>query len=162
MAQTFRTSSTGSFRVAQRADLEAIIGLLIDDDLGTTRERSDDLSPYESAFEDIAADPNNEILVCEEDGAIVACLQLTYIPNLTHRGARRALIEGVRVARSHRGSGLGSRIIRFAVARASSRGCRMVQLTTDQQRPEALRFYENLGFKNTHHGLKLHLAQEKP
>lgn len=34
----------------------------------------------------------------------------------------------------------------------------MVQLTTDRSRPEAKRFYESLGFKASHEGMKLHLA----
>jgi hypothetical protein len=33
----------------------------------------------------------------------------------------------------------------------------MVQLTTDSGRPDALRFYESLGFMATHQGMKLHL-----
>ena len=30
-------------------------------------------------------------------------------------------------------------------------------MTTDQQRPGALRFYQQLGFVNSHNGMKLHL-----
>ncbi len=33
----------------------------------------------------------------------------------------------------------------------------MVQLTTDKRRPDALRFYETVGFVATHEGLKLPL-----
>jgi GNAT superfamily N-acetyltransferase len=74
---------------------------------------------------------------------------------LMHQGSRRALIEGVRVARDHRGTGLGTRLFEWAIQRARDRGCRMVQLTTDKSRPDAMRFYEALGFVASHEGMKL-------
>ena len=44
-----------------------------------------------------------------------------------------------------------------AVELARNEGCHLVQLTTDKRRQEALRFYERLGFKASHEGMKLHL-----
>lgn len=38
-------------------------------------------------------------------------------------------------------------------------GCEMVQLTTDKERKEALRFYERIGFVASHEGLKLLLSK---
>lgn len=46
----------------------------------------------------------------------------------------------------------------WAIGEARGRGCRLVQLTTNKARPDALRFYENLGFVASHEGLKLDLA----
>ena len=37
----------------------------------------------------------------------------------------------------------------------------VLQLTTDKSRPEALSFYEQLGFVSSHHGMKLKLEAEK-
>ncbi|WP_322790864.1 GNAT family N-acetyltransferase [Alicyclobacillus acidoterrestris] len=48
-------------------------------------------------------------------------------------------------------------MIRWVIRRSKERGCHMVQLTTDRQRVDALRFYERLGFQATHVGLKLHI-----
>ena len=84
-------------------------------------------------------------------------LQLTFLPYLTHTGSWRCLIEGVRIARAHRGKGLGSDFIRWAIQRATERGCGIVQLTSDKQRPGAIKFYESLGFQATHEGFKLKL-----
>ena len=84
-------------------------------------------------------------------------LQLTFIPYLTHQGTWRALIEGVRVHNACRGQGIGKAMFEWAIERARQRGCRMVQLTTDKTRPDALRFYEQLGFVASHEGMKLHL-----
>ncbi len=61
---------------------------------------------------------------------------------------RRAQIEGVRIAAERRGGGRGERLIGEAI-----------RLTTDRRRPRALAFYERLGFRDTHHGLKLDLTR---
>lgn len=131
--------------------------MLADDVLGAKRERLESPLPasYLRAFDEIDADRNNELVVACFGDDVVGVLQLTFIPYLTHQGSRRALIEGVRVARAHRGTGLGTRLFEWAIARARERGCRMVQLTTDKSRPAAKRFYEALGFVASHEGMKL-------
>ena len=93
----------------------------------------------------------------EDDGRVIGVLQLTFIPYLTYRGGWRALIEGVRVDRRHRSAGIGRRLFEWAIARSRERGCHLVQLTSDKQRPDAIRFYESLGFAASHEGMKLHL-----
>ena len=147
------------FRDARRSDLPIIVGLLADDTLGSTRETVlDPLPPaYISAFEDIERDPRNELVVADDAGTVVGVLQLTYIPGLTYQGGERAQIEGVRVAAEHRSRGVGRLLIEWAIERARSRGCRMVQLTTDKRRTDAHRFYESLGFVASHEGMKLRL-----
>ncbi|MDF2772760.1 MAG: family N-acetyltransferase [Geminicoccaceae bacterium] len=131
--------------------------MLADDALGAKRERFETPLPasYTHAFQEIDTDRNNELVVACFGDDVVGVLQLTFIPYLTHQGSRRALIEGVRVARAHRGTGLGTRLFEWAIARARERGCRMVQLTTDKSRPDAKRFYEALGFVASHEGMKL-------
>ena len=149
-----------NFRTAQAADLERIVQLLADDPLGRGRETFSVPLPrgYVEAFEAISADANNELVVAERAGAVVGVLQITYIPNLSHGGAWRALIEGVRVAAEVRSTGLGRRLFEWAIERARQRGCRLVQLTSDKARPDAIRFYESLGFVASHEGMKLSLA----
>ena len=150
-----------TFRPARADDVPRIVALLADDPLGARREDARDPLPpaYHAAFAAIDADPNNELIVADAGGAVVGVLQLTCIPYLTYRGGWRALIEGVRVAASHRGAGLGEALLRHAIARARERGCHLVQLTSDKQRPDALRFYERLGFVASHEGFKLHLTR---
>ncbi|UQZ37279.1 GNAT family N-acetyltransferase [Paenibacillus sp. PK3_47] len=147
------------FRNATVHDLNAVVQMLADDELGRARERYETPLPesYFTAFEAIDADPNNELIVACRDDAVVGVLQLTFTPYLTHQGSWRATIEGVRTAAAERGKGIGSKLIRRAVQRAKERGCRMIQLTTDKQREDALRFYEHLGFEATHTGLKMKL-----
>lgn len=144
------------FRTATVEDLNQIVGMLADDELGKTRERYEVPLPesYLQAFEAIDSDPNNELIVGCRDDAVVGVLQITFTPYLTHQGSWRATIEGVRVASSERGNGIGSKLIQYAIERAKIRECHIIQLTTDKKREESLRFYERLGFKATHEGLK--------
>lgn len=148
-----------SFRTATRDDLPAIVRMLADDGLGKGREQPVDPLPkaYGDAFDRMAAQPGNDYLLAEIDGEVAGCLQLTVIHGLSRTGVSRAQIEGVRVAGSHRGRGIGEALFREAIRRAREAGCGLVQLTTDKARPDALRFYEKLGFTASHEGMKLEL-----
>ncbi|MFD2204228.1 GNAT family N-acetyltransferase [Kiloniella antarctica] len=147
------------FRHAKEADLPAIIIMLADDDLGTKREDSSlpVNTKYIAAFEAIDRDPNQYLAVVEQAGEIIGCLQLTFIPGLSRLGMWRGQVESVRIASSHRGTGLGSQMFKWALGQCRERGCKLVQLATDKSRPEALKFYEKLGFKASHEGMKLSL-----
>jgi GNAT superfamily N-acetyltransferase len=144
-------------RRATRADVPAIVEMLRDDHLGATRESQPSDPVYLDAFDAIAADPNQWLVVGVLSGSVVASLQLTVIAGLSRRGARRALIEAVRVRSDQRGGGLGAILVGWAVERARAEGCVVVQLTTDRSRVDAQRFYERLGFEPTHLGYKLML-----
>ena len=144
------------FRRATAADVPAIVALLADDVLGAAREKPGDPA-YAAAFAAIEADPNQLLAVAEDGGRVVGCLQLTFIPGLSHRGAWRGQIESVRTASDRRGTGLGRRMFAWAIEQCTARGCGVVQLTTDKSRAEARRFYESLGFKASHEGMKLAL-----
>ena len=145
------------FRTATRADLPAIIALLADDVLGKARDFAVVDDAYERAFADIDADPRNLLVVADDGGEVVACMQLTYIPGLGRHGAERSQIEAVRVRADRRGTGLGARFMTWAIDRARERGCALVQLTTDKSRADAHRFYARLGFVASHEGMKLAL-----
>ncbi|MEU7974176.1 GNAT family N-acetyltransferase [Micromonospora sp. NPDC049089] len=145
------------FRVAVRADLPAVIALLADDVLGKARDFTEVDEAYERAFADITADPRNALIVAEQGGDLVGCLQITYIPGLGRHGAERSLIESVRVRSDRRGQGLGRQLMTWAVDQARERGCALVQLTTDKTREDAHRFYLRLGFVASHEGMKLAL-----
>jgi len=148
-----------TFRDAAAEDLPTLVELLANDPLGSLREApgQGSLASYEKALAAIAADPNHEVLVAVSSGLVVGMLQLSVLPHLTYGGGWRAQIEGVRVAQHLRSKGVGRRLMTEAISRAKLRGCHLVQLTTDRKRPDALRFYESLGFEATHHGFKLHL-----
>jgi ribosomal protein S18 acetylase RimI-like enzyme len=144
------------FRRATAADVPAIVALLADDVLGAARERPGDPA-YDAAFAAIEADANQFLAVVEIGGRVAGCLQLSFIPGLSHRGMWRGQIESVRIAAEARGSGLGRRMFEWAIEQCRARGCGIVQLTTDKARGDARRFYESLGFVASHEGMKLKL-----
>lgn len=156
-----RHESSLVFRRASRDDVAAIVRMLADDALGARREAFVSPLPasYYRAFAAIERDPNNELVVAELDGRVVGVLQMTFIPYMTYRGSWRALIEGVRVDSAARSSGVGRKLFTWAIDRARERGCHLVQLTSDKARPDAIRFYEGLGFVASHEGMKLHLSR---
>lgn len=141
-------------RPASRSDVPAIMAMLADDPLGAQRESPDDPTPYLAAFERLAADPNQHLVVAERGSRTVGTLQLTMVPGLSRRGATRSIIEAVRIHADERGSGLGTRLIEWAVEESRRQGCLLVQLTSDVSRTDAHRFYERLGFEASHVGFK--------
>ena len=147
------------FRKANSGDVQAIVEMIADDALGSTRENFTIPLPktYYDAFERIDSDNNQELMVVQnEENEIIAVFQLTFIPYLTYQGGVRAQSEGVRVHKDHRGLGIGKTVFEWAIDRAKDRKAHLLQLTTDKKRPDAIRFYESLGFKATHEGMKMH------
>jgi GNAT superfamily N-acetyltransferase len=146
-----------TIRRARREDIGAIVRMLADDQLGATRDDPHDLEPYLRAFEQIDGDPNQLLVVVTSHDEPVGTLQLTIIPGLARRGALRGQVEAVRIHADHRGSGLGTDLMRWAIDESRRRGCTLVQLTSDVSRTDAHRFCERLGFVPSHTGFKLKL-----
>ena len=141
------------FRAATREDVPAVVDLLTDDVLGRRRE-SADLDVYLAAFDAMQAEGHNHLIVAEQEDRVVACYQLITMSGLSLSATRRAEIEGVRVASSLRGQGLGALLVADAEARARAASCTLIQLTSNATRTDALRFYEGLGFTGSHIGFK--------
>lgn len=146
-----------TFRRAAPGDVAAIVTLLADDVLGAGREElGSPLHPgYIAGFAAIEADPNQLLVIVEDDGAIVGTMQLGFIPGLSRRGAWHCQIEAVRVAAPLRGGGIGAAMMAWALDEARRRGCALAQLSSHKDRTAAHRFYERLGFVRSHAGFKL-------
>jgi len=112
---------------------------------------------YVAAFRAIEADANQQLVVVVDGAEVIGTLQLSFIPGIARMGAWRGQIEAVRIAAHRRDSGLGQKMFEWAIATCRSRGCNLVQLTTDRSRADAHRFYEKLGFVASHVGYKLAL-----
>jgi len=146
-------------RKAVAADVAAIVAMLADDALGAKREDASVplRDSYRNAFAAIDADRNQLLAVVEQESEIIGCMQISFIPGLSRMGMWRGQIESVRIASHIRGGGIGRRMIEWAIEQCRERGCGLVQLTTDKSRSDALRFYQSLGFTDSHEGLKLSL-----
>lgn len=148
-------------RKATEADLLDVVRMLADDQLGAVRECAD--APlalyYKEAFAHMQRQDGNDLYVAEEEGAVVGCMQLTFIAGFSRKGMTRCQIEGVRVSASTRSSGTGKAMMQYAIDLSRAKGCGLVQLTTDSKRQDAHRFYENIGFVASHVGMKLDLLK---
>lgn len=148
-------------RSAKQCDLPFIIQLLAEDPLGANREDST-MPPnalYLKAWDDISKSKNAEIFVVGDESKIIGVAQIDYLQYLTYQGGRRAQIEGVRIHKEYRNKGIGKKLFNFLIEKAKQQGCHLVQLSTDKTRPEALKFYESLGFVQSHIGMKLHFKK---
>ncbi|WP_143309442.1 GNAT family N-acetyltransferase [Chitinophaga vietnamensis] len=146
------------FRKAVREDLPAIIKMLTTDNFGAAKDIATDPLPalYYEAFDNISRNPMQELIVAEdENGEVVGTLQLTFIQYVAHQGGIRALVEHVRVREDKRGQRIGEKMFQWVIERSREKGAYLVQLTSDKRRKDAIRFYERLGFKDSHAGMKL-------
>lgn len=147
------------YRKATIEDLRSIIDLLLEDELGQTREsKMSCLDPrYVDAFHRIDGDPNQYLMVVEGVDEIIGTCHLTIMPSLTFTGKTRMQIEAVRVSEKYRGQKIGEWMMQQAIAYGKERGATIIQLTTNKKRPRAKTFYEGLGFEPSHEGMKLYL-----
>jgi len=157
MENAMTTTTSISIRRAARDDVAAIVAMLADDRLGSERERLENPLPasYIKAFEVLDRDPNIQLVVAEEGGRVVGCLQLCVLPGLSSQGASRGLIEDVRVASDSRSRGIGEQLVGWAVAQSRAKGCKLVELLTHHTRVDAQRFYERFGFQRSHVGMTI-------
>ena len=148
-------------RKAELTDLPRIIELLLEDDLGKSRESKSALDDkYTKAFQIIDSDKNQYLMVMENESEIIGTCHLTIMPSLTFIGSTRMQIEAVRVAEKYRGQKIGQWMFDQAVAYAKEKGASIIQLTTNKKRPKAKQFYEKLGFEASHEGMKLYLGKK--
>ena len=136
--------------------------MIADDKMGAWLEDFQEPLPqsYYHAYENISSDENQELIVVEnEDGRVIGTMQLSFIQYLTYQGGIRAQIEAVRIHKEFRGQGLGTQMFIWAIQRAKQKGAHVLQLTTDQQRPEAIQFYLDLGFVASHEAMKMHFIK---
>ncbi|WP_180901326.1 GNAT family N-acetyltransferase [Martelella soudanensis] len=146
-------------REARLDDLPVLISIFAADTLGGHGDTNDAdaYDDYRDAFEAIKASASNTLYVAELDDMIVGTFQTTYIRTLTGRGGATLTIEAVQTHPEWRGRGIGRKMIETAIDEARIEGCRLVQLMSNASRKDAHRFYERLGFRQSHLGFKMKL-----
>ncbi|CCM75270.1 GNAT family N-acetyltransferase [Rhizobium mesoamericanum] len=146
-------------REARSADVAALVAIFAADELGghgdTTAPEA--LGDYLRAFERVASSSDQALYVAEREEQVVGTFQTMIVTSLVGRGSSSMIIEAVQTRADMRGQGIGAQMIQFAIAQAKRRGLRLVQLTSNASRKDAHRFYERLGFKQSHLGFKMAL-----
>jgi GNAT superfamily N-acetyltransferase len=178
---------SAQIRRARQGDLAAIVALFADDEASTAAlapagevgpgaasprvapavqplPRAPSASEHGSlgagqleAFAAIDGDPNNQVYVAEREGKVVGTFQLTFIRQLSYGGCLVAQVESVHVHSTQRSHGIGRVMMEYAIAEARRRGALRIQLTSNVRRTRAHEFYERLGFRASHKGMKLYL-----
>ncbi len=148
-----------TIRPATEADLPRIVELLAQLSIDTPRETLGPPLPeaYRAAFQEIAFDPRQCLLVVESGGRVVGTACVIIVPNLSHKGRPYAIVEDIVVDAAARGEGYGELLLRRANDLAKEAGCYKLSLTTNKRRKDAHRFYERLGFRATHEGFRIDL-----
>lgn len=147
-------------RRAVESDVEPIVSLMSGDRLRDEVDWADPLcrARHVAAFKAIDAQSSELLCVVTDSlSLVVATMQLTFLSGLARGAALRMQIEAVRVDEALGGQGLGSAMMEWAVAEARCRGVNLIQLTSDNARVDAHRFYKRLGFSPSHTGFKLQL-----
>jgi predicted N-acetyltransferase YhbS len=94
------------------------------------------------------ATEDREVLVAELEGVVVGCASTSH-SRVLHRPAPIGRISMMVVDAAVRGRGIGGELVRAAEASLAARGCRLVEVTSNERRAEAHRFYAGLGYERT-------------
>ncbi|HZU80828.1 MAG TPA: GNAT family N-acetyltransferase [Acidimicrobiales bacterium] len=102
-------------------------------------------APTDAEIDEIVEGPATFLFVAhpEDGGPLLGALTLAVFRIPT---GLRAWIEDVVVDEATRGKGIGSELVRAALAKAAALGCRTVDLTSRPSREAANRLYRQLGF----------------
>lgn len=88
------------------------------------------------------------IVVAKENGVVVGMVNVLFTVS-TALGARVAIFEDMIVSPEVRGSGVGSKLLEYAISSAQVCGCKRITLLTDSDNISAQRFYAKHGFEKS-------------
>lgn len=149
---------TLAVREARADELAEVIALLGEDAIREVDETEIPVEAYAGAFAEILADAHQQLLVGTIGGEVVATAQLSWLRRLSYVGGLMCVVESVRVRSDHRSAGHGRTLMLHVEALAVDRGAARVELTTNALRPRARSFYESLGYRASHVGMKRYLG----
>ncbi|WP_229054307.1 GNAT family N-acetyltransferase [Aeromicrobium sp. Leaf350] len=153
------TGPAVSFRAAAPDDVPDVLRLMQQDGIGpTTPATTEPSARLLAAFDEISADPREDLLVGELGGVVVATAHVSWLRVLSADGGLYCQVENVRTDSAVRGRGLGTALMAHVEKLARSREAVRIQLTSNATRTDAHRFYERLGFTASHVGMKKYLT----
>jgi GNAT superfamily N-acetyltransferase len=140
-------------RPLQEADVRDAVNVIIGGSTKPQFEDPNDVGAYWSAAEETRS-RHGEVLVAQRDDQVVGVCQVLIFQHFQHTGGWCCEIESVHVRDDQRGQGIGTKLLEAAEAFASQQGCYRIQLTSNNIREDAHRFYRRLGYEASHHGFK--------
>ena len=100
-----------------------------------------------------------DVLVASFDGELIGVCQVLIFRHFQHVGEWCAEVESMHVRADWRSKGVGQQLLAAAEALARQRGCYRIQLTSNNVRSDAHRFYVANGYNQGHLGFKKILVQ---
>jgi len=145
-----------AFRAARQADLAAIIALHEADELGGHGDAwtEENRPAYQRALDMLLSDPRESVLVVEQDGVVVGSMIATMLVELSGRARPHVLFRSIQIDARYRGRGIGAAMMTHAEEAARQRGASVAELTSSRKRTDAHRFYDRLGYVQSHLGFK--------
>lgn len=138
--------------------MRGIVELYRGDEIMKPWEGEPTAAVYDEAYEEMAGNPSQLLLVAEEEGRVIGTVQVTYVRHLMLSGVRIGIVEAMFVSPKAAGKGVGTALIDAVKEEALKHGCGMLELTSNKLRERAHAFYEKQGFRRTHEGFKLRLV----
>jgi GNAT superfamily N-acetyltransferase len=144
-------------RPLAEADVAAAVDVIVAGSTKPENERPARLDLYWAAVQETRS-RRGEVLVADLDAELVGVVQVLIFQHFQHAGGWCAEIESVHVRADARNQGIGAALLDAAEALAIERGCYRVQLTSNNVRQEAHRFYADHGYVSSHQGLKKYFS----
>ena len=140
-------------------EVAAAVQLINAGSLTVPIEDLDSLKSYVAAIVETRK-RGGEVFVADLDGEVVGVCQVIVFRHLQHRGGRCAEIESVHVRSDVRSKGIGAALLRASEKFALTKDCYRIQLTSNNQRADAHRFYVANGYAQSHQGFKKSLSDD--
>ncbi|WP_417671368.1 GNAT family N-acetyltransferase [Roseibium sp.] len=141
---------------AEPQHLPEILAILIAGAAGArVGQESGDIDDYRKAFDAMLAAPEMDIYVAlGPDGDVLGTYQIHFLKGLAFKGRSRVELESVHTRADMRGKGIGAQMMAHAEDLARKAGAGLMQLTSNKTRKDAHRFYDQLGYDQSHVGFK--------
>jgi len=142
-------------REARETDLQMMLPLY--GQLGMDSGEVLPLIEAQRIYRRMGAYPDYRLYCTLYEGAVIGAFALLIMDNMGHMGKPSAVLEDVVVGREWRGRGFGRQMVAYAMARSREKDCYKISLSSNKDRGDAHRFYENLGFKRHGYSFALYL-----
>lgn len=133
-------------REARENDLKEILQLYLYLHEKSVPEESEQLT---KTWNNIVNDENHHLIICEENGKILASCVCVIIPNLTRNVRPYAFVENVVTHKDYRKKGYATACLNYAKQIAEENNCYKIMLLTGSKEEDTLHFYRNAGYNSS-------------
>ncbi len=134
-------------RKAKSTDAEALKVLYFEHLTRFPPQEKQNMDAWAELLGKFEKDENMYLLVLEENGVVVASVQMAIIESLTHNVRPFAIIENVVTHENYRNKGYASALLAEATEIARKKECYKMSLETGSNRESTLNFYRKNGFE---------------